>query len=184
MILLYEFHVISNAWKIYFAKSDVSMKYSAPFIIITLSIVLIAYSNFAFSSETIVTQKGVMAFSEKTEIIKWEKALETETHKLIDAGHDNLENILHLVNQNTHELEQPARTAYINQCIEMSTFGYELAQKVSKELNPELEQFDQVISEQVNKMLEDSCRKKNEENFSDRRNRLIENFFQSASVSK
>ncbi len=79
--------------------------------------------------------------------------METETQKLVDAGHNNLENILYLVSQNTHKLEQPARIAYLNQCIEMSKFGNELAQETSKELHPELEQFDQVISEQINKII-------------------------------
>jgi len=160
------------------------MKYSVTFIIVTLSIVLIAYSNFAFSNETIVTQKGVKTFTKKPEIIKWKKALKTETQSLVDARHNNLENIINFVSKNTLESEQSARIAYINQCIEMSKFGSKLALETTKELNPEFEKFEQVISEQVVEMMEDSCRKNIEENFSERRNRLIEKYFQNANESK
>ena len=146
---------------------------------------MVAYSNSAFTSETVVTRKAVKAFPKNQEIVEWKKALKTETKRLVDNGYKNLDIIIKLVGENTRELEQSARTAYFNQCVEISKFGNELALEATRKLqDPEMEKFNQDISKQVNAMMENSCRKQNEENFIKRRNRLIENYFQNTNESK
>lgn len=160
-------------------------QYVTFFLILTVSYIAIAYGNSASAGDTIVTRKGVKAFPDNQEIIAWQNALEAETRRFVDAGHNNLDDIINLVSEKTRELEQPALAAYINHCIAISGFGNELVRETLKEfLDPELEKTTHLISKQTTAIMYDGCRRHNEKNFSSRRNGLIEKYFRNIISSR